>query len=58
MLRRSFILIRDETAQTMSEYAVTLGVIVLGVVVAIGVLATAVEGNLTTVGSTIRSLVP
>lgn len=61
MLTRFFThsrLIDDETGQTMSEYAVTLGVIVLGVIVAIGVLATAASGNFTNAATRIASIVP
>ena len=42
---------RREEGQTMAEYGVVLGVIVLGVIVAIGLLAIAVEANLLDVGS-------
>ena len=42
----------------MAEYAVTLGLIVLGVVAAIGVLAAAVSGNFTNVATTITNIVP
>jgi Flp pilus assembly pilin Flp len=51
-------LVRREDGQTMSEYAVTLGVIVLGVVAALGFFAIAVEGNLNNVATKITSLVP
>jgi Flp pilus assembly pilin Flp len=36
-------------AQTMAEYAVTLGVITLGIVTALGTLALGIEGRLGTV---------
>lgn len=51
-------LCRREEGQTMAEYGVVLGVIVLGVIVAIGLLTVAVEGNFVDIGSTIRDLVP
>ena len=38
-----------EEAQTMAEYAVTLGVITLGIVAPLGALALGVEGRLGTV---------
>ena len=37
---------RREEGQTMAEYGVVLGVIVLGVIVAIGTLALAITGKL------------
>ncbi len=37
---------RREEGQTMAEYGVVLGVIVLGVIVAIGALALAITGKL------------
>ena len=52
------LLIRSEHGQTMSEYAVVLGVIVLGVVVALGTFATAVSTHLQSAASTIGSIVP
>ena len=42
----------------MSEYAVTLGVVVLGVVAALGFFALGVEGNFNDVASKITSLAP
>jgi Flp pilus assembly pilin Flp len=39
---------RDD-GQTMAEYGVVLAVITLGVIAAIGLLATAISGNLTSV---------
>jgi Flp pilus assembly pilin Flp len=48
----------DEEGQTMAEYGVVLGVIVLGVVVAIGLLNLAIEGRLVDVTTTIRDLAP
>ena len=44
----TFAFLADE-AQTMAEYAVTLGVITLGIVTALGVLALGIEGRLGTV---------
>jgi Flp pilus assembly pilin Flp len=41
---------RDE-GQTMAEYGVVLGVIVLGVIAAIGALALAISGDITNVAS-------
>jgi len=60
MLRRlqQFELFRRETGQTMSEYAVVLGVIVLGVIAAIGLFSAAVAGRFTSVGTTIAGLIP
>jgi Flp pilus assembly pilin Flp len=40
---------RREEGQTMAEYGVVLGVIVLGVIVAIGALALAITGQLSSV---------
>ncbi len=48
----------DEAGQTMAEYGVVLGVIVLGVVVAIGLLNVAIAGKFTDVGTMIAQLVP
>jgi Flp pilus assembly pilin Flp len=45
-----------ETGQTMTEYAVMLGVIVLGVIAAVGVLSLAVSGNFGTLATKIGSL--
>ncbi len=42
---------RREEGQTMAEYGVVLGVIVLGVIVAIGALALAITGKLNAVAS-------
>jgi Flp pilus assembly pilin Flp len=39
----------SEDGQTMAEYAVILGVIVLGIVAAVGVLSTAISGAITSV---------
>lgn len=52
------LLIRSERGQTMSEYAVVLGVIVLGVIVALGALSTAVATHLQNAASTIGGIVP
>jgi Flp pilus assembly pilin Flp len=38
--------LRDETGQTMAEYAVVLGVITIAVVVTLGLLSTAIQGML------------
>jgi len=37
--------VQCQDGQTMAEYGVVLGVITLGVIVAIGALATAITGN-------------
>jgi Flp pilus assembly pilin Flp len=42
---------KREEGQTMAEYGVVLGVIVLGVIAAIGVLALAITGKLDVVTS-------
>jgi len=48
-----------ETGQTMSEYAVVLGVVVIAAVVSIGLLSTALRENFfTNVASTISGLAP
>ncbi len=41
--------VRDESGQTMAEYAVVLGVITIAVVVTLGLLATAIQNTLTNV---------
>jgi Flp pilus assembly pilin Flp len=41
--------LRDESGQTMAEYAVVLGVITIAVVVTLGLLGTAIQGTLTNV---------
>ena len=41
--------LRPEEGQTMAEYGVVLAVITLGVITAIGLLATAISGNLSAV---------
>jgi Flp pilus assembly pilin Flp len=41
--------LRDESGQTMAEYAVVLGVITIAVVVTLGLLATAIQDTLTNV---------
>src|SRR5436190_14555 len=54
MLRtlQKFEILRRETGQTMSEYAVVLGGVVLGVIGAIGVFSTAGAGRFNNVGTT------
>jgi Flp pilus assembly pilin Flp len=42
----------------MAEYGVVLGVIVLGIIVAIGLVNLAIEGRFLDVSSTIRDLSP
>ena len=54
--KRFFVLsegLRDEAGQTMAEYSVVLGVIVIAVVVTLGLLSTAIKGMLTNVISLI-----
>ena len=54
--KRFFVLsegLRDEAGQTMAEYSVVLGVIVIGVVVTLGLLSTAIKGMLSNVISLI-----
>jgi Flp pilus assembly pilin Flp len=41
--------LRDESGQTMAEYAVVLGVITIGVVVVLTALSTAIKSTLTNV---------
>jgi Flp pilus assembly pilin Flp len=41
--------LRDESGQTMAEYAVVLGVITIAVVVTLGLLATAIQNTLSNV---------
>jgi Flp pilus assembly pilin Flp len=41
--------IRDESGQTMAEYAVVLGVITIGVVLVLTALSTAIKDTLTNV---------
>jgi Flp pilus assembly pilin Flp len=48
---------RLEEGQTMAEYGVVLGVIVLGVIVALGFFAAAVTGQITSVYTAINGLV-
>jgi Flp pilus assembly pilin Flp len=48
----------EEDGQTMAEYGVVLGVIVLGIIVAIGLVNLAIEGRFLDVSSTIRDLSP
>jgi Flp pilus assembly pilin Flp len=48
MRSRTFAFLAEE-AQTMAEYAVTLAVITIGIVAALGALALGVEGRLGTV---------
>ena len=45
--------LRDETGQTMAEYAVVLGVITIAVVVTLGLLSTAIQGLLNNVIATL-----
>ena len=49
-------LLRRETGQTMSEYGVVLGVIVLAAIAAIGVLGLAISGDIGAVATKIGSL--
>jgi Flp pilus assembly pilin Flp len=41
--------LRDESGQTMAEYAVVLGVITIAVVVTLGLLSTAIQNTLNNV---------
>jgi Flp pilus assembly pilin Flp len=41
--------LRDESGQTMAEYAVVLGVITIAVVVTLGLLASAIQNTLSNV---------
>ncbi|HET7172381.1 MAG: Flp family type IVb pilin [Gaiellales bacterium] len=41
--------LRDESGQTMAEYAVVLGVITIAVVVTLGLLSTAIQSTLNNV---------
>ncbi len=41
--------VRDEKGQTMAEYAVVMSVITLAIVVAVGLLSTAIGAELTSV---------
>ena len=41
--------LRDQTGQTMAEYAVVLAVITIAVVVTLGLLSTAISGKLNSV---------
>lgn len=45
--------LRDESGQTMAEYAVVLGVITIAVVVTLGLLSTAIQNLLNNVISVI-----
>jgi Flp pilus assembly pilin Flp len=40
---------KDEAGQTMAEYAVVLGVITIAVVITLGLLSTAISGQLASV---------
>ena len=51
-------LAKREAGQTMSEYAVVLGVIMLTVITAIGVLSVAITGHFTSVTTMINGLLP
>jgi len=44
-----FLQLRDETGQTMAEYAVVLGVITIAVVVTLGLLGTQITNTLSSV---------
>ena len=44
---------RDESGQTMAEYAVVLGVITIAVVVTLGLLSTAIQSTLSNVIATL-----
>ena len=45
--------LRDQSGQTMAEYAVVLGVITIAVVVTLGLLSSAIQGLLTNVISSL-----
>jgi Flp pilus assembly pilin Flp len=45
--------LRDESGQTMAEYAVVLGVITIAVVVTLGLLSTAIQNTLNNVISSL-----
>ena len=48
-LSRLFADLKEESGQTMAEYAVVLGVITIAVVVTLGLLSSAISGKLTSV---------
>jgi Flp pilus assembly pilin Flp len=50
-MRHVIVWLRDESGQTLAEYSVLLGVITIGVVVALGLLSTAIGNVLTQVGA-------
>ncbi len=52
------LLVRREDGQTMAEYAVVLGAIVLAVIGAVGFLSTAIVTRIGNVASVIRALLP
>jgi Flp pilus assembly pilin Flp len=49
---------RSEEGQTMAEYGVVLGVIVLGVIISIGLLSLSIESYFADVASKIGGLLP
>ena len=51
-------LFRRQDGQTMAEYAVVLGTIVLAVVTIVGLLSTAIVTRFGTVATTIKELLP
>jgi Flp pilus assembly pilin Flp len=56
-LRNASRLGRQDEGQTMAEYGVVLGVIVIGVIATIGVLSVAFQATLEDVASLLRSIV-
>ena len=50
MTPRTHTLLRIESGQTMAEYAVVLAVITIAVVATLGLLSTAIKGDLTVIG--------
>ena len=51
-------LFRRQDGQTMAEYAVVLGTIVLAVIAVVGLLSTAIVTRFGTVATTIKELLP
>jgi Flp pilus assembly pilin Flp len=51
-------LAKREAGQTMSEYALVLGVVMLAVLAAIGALSVAITGHFTSVTTAINGLLP
>ena len=56
MMSRTRIALTDEAGQTMAEYAFVLSILIVGVILALGVLSGAVAASIDNAASLVKSL--